>query len=165
MDLTILREAAFCALFQTEFNKNENIIEEVYEVLAEENPEKNFSQRRSHNLRRIETKFAGTKANLEKIDAIIEKNLKEGWKLSRLASTDRNILRLAVFEILFAENKIAPPIAIDEALKLAKKYGGADESGKFINGVLSSISEEWKDKNISEVETKTPKIKLETDYE
>ena len=159
-----MREAALCALFQTEFNENENIVAEVYEIFASENPEKNFSEHKNKNLRRIENKFTGTKTNLEKIDAIIEKNLKEGWKLSRLASTDRNILRLAVFEMLFAENKITAAIAITEALKLANKYGGADDSGKFINGVLNSISEEWKDKDISEVEVKNPKIKLETDY-
>ena len=150
MDLTIAREAAFRALFQLEFNcDGENA---DYEILAVETATEEIEKVKAKDLKKILGKVQGTRKNLEEIDRLIQENLKEGWKISRLASTDRNILRLAVFEMLFAEKKILPAIAINEALKLAKKYGGADDSGKFINGVLSSVSNAENEKNISEIE-------------
>ena len=140
MELTLLREAAFRALFQLEFNNGED--NEVYENLAIETATsgEDYEKMKSRHLRRVDTVVKGTRANLEKIDEIINNNLKEGWKISRLATTDRNILRLAVYEMNFAEKKITPAVAINEAVNLAKKYGGTDDSGKFINGVLSSVS-------------------------
>ena len=151
MKLEILREAAFKSLFQIEFNKHMDVVSDVYEMLAEEYDEENFSKRKSGNLRKIEEKVEGTRRNLTEIDAIIEKNLSEDWKFSRLALTDRNILRLAVYEMIFAEKKLTPAIAINEAINLAKKYGSSDDSGKFVNGVLNSISEGQKE-NFSEDE-------------
>ena len=59
--------------------------------------------------------------------------------MSRLASADRNILRLAVYELKFSEDEIPVGVAINEAVKLAKKYG-TDDSGRFVNGVLDSIA-------------------------
>lgn len=60
------------------------------------------------------------------------------WQLDRMATVDRNILRLAAFELLFRED-IPPKVAINEAVELAKKYGDV-ESGKFVNGVLDKIN-------------------------
>lgn len=60
------------------------------------------------------------------------------WELDRMAMVDRNILRLAGFELLFRKD-IPPKVAINEAVELAKKYGDLD-SGKFVNGVLDKIN-------------------------
>jgi transcription antitermination factor NusB len=60
------------------------------------------------------------------------------WQLDRMAAVDRNILRLAGFEILFRKD-IPPKVAINEAVELAKKYGDL-ESGKFVNGILDKMN-------------------------
>lgn len=60
------------------------------------------------------------------------------WKIDRMASVDRNILRLAVFELEFATHPLKPAIVINEAIELAKKFGTA-ESASFVNGLLDQI--------------------------
>ncbi|MDD5292597.1 MAG: transcription antitermination factor NusB [Candidatus Omnitrophica bacterium] len=81
----------------------------------------------------------GTRNNLEAIDKNITK-FADNWELKRMAIVDRNILRLACFELMFLED-IPSKVTINEAVELAKKYGGID-SGKFINGVLDKINKE-----------------------
>ena len=72
----------------------------------------------------------------ERIDNIIQR-VSEHWRISRMALIDRNILRIAVFELLYEEN-IAPPIVINEAIEIAKKYSG-DQAATFVNGILDAI--------------------------
>ncbi|MCX8128242.1 MAG: transcription antitermination factor NusB [Synergistetes bacterium] len=74
------------------------------------------------------------------IDQLIEKHT-VGWKIDRMASVDRNILRIAIYEILRRREDVPLSVAINEAVELAKKYG-TEESGKFINGVLAKIVRE-----------------------
>jgi N utilization substance protein B len=62
----------------------------------------------------------------------------ENWEMERMATVDRNILRIACFELMFAEG-IPPKVAINEAIDIAKKYGDKD-SGKFVNGILDRIN-------------------------
>ncbi len=64
-----------------------------------------------------------------------------GWPLWRMPATDRNIMRLAAYELLYAPKPLAPPIAINEAVELAKVYG-TDDSPRFINGVLGRLTRE-----------------------
>ena len=78
----------------------------------------------------------GTLENLGAIDGIITE-FSENWDLSRMSFVDRNILRLAVYEIRFRQD-IPFKVSINEAIELGKKYG-SDQSGKFINGVLDKI--------------------------
>lgn len=61
------------------------------------------------------------------------------WKVERMAGVDRNMLRIAVFELKFATNPLKENIVIDEAVEIAKKYG-TSESGAFVNGVLDQIA-------------------------
>ncbi len=75
--------------------------------------------------------------NLKVIDDKIA-HFATNWQLDRMATVDRNILRLAGFELLFRDD-IPPKVAINEAVELAKKYGDL-ESGKFVNGVLDKIN-------------------------
>ena len=80
----------------------------------------------------------GTEDNRDEIDSIISENSKE-WKLQRMAGVDRNITRLAVYELKFGEEKLTPNIVINEAVELAKKFGTA-ESSRFVNGILGAIA-------------------------
>lgn len=75
------------------------------------------------------------------LDKIIEKAAPD-WPLDKISIIDRNILRIGLFELLFADRKEVPAkVAINEAIELAKSYGG-ENSGKFINGVLGSVYKE-----------------------
>ncbi len=77
----------------------------------------------------------------EDLDRIIEKAAPE-WPLDKISTIDRNVLRLGLFELLFANKEEVPAkVAINEAIELAKTFGG-DNSGKFVNGVLGSIYKE-----------------------
>jgi len=80
----------------------------------------------------------GAEANLEAIDHEIEAT-SEHWSLMRMPVVDRNILRLAVYEIMFGTD-VPDAVAINEAVEMAKTYGG-DDSPKFVNGVLGRIAE------------------------
>lgn len=78
----------------------------------------------------------GTIEHLEEIDLLLEANT-DNWRLSRMAMVDRLIMRLAVYELLYSDTPSA--VVINEALELAKTYGG-DQTVSFVNGVLDSIS-------------------------
>ncbi len=78
----------------------------------------------------------GTLENRDEIDGYLEKQTAH-WKLGRLAVVDRNILRLAMFELLFSRDT-PPAVVIDEAIEIAKKFG-AEESAGFVNGVLDGF--------------------------
>ncbi|MBI4128736.1 MAG: transcription antitermination factor NusB [Parcubacteria group bacterium] len=83
----------------------------------------------------------GVLKHQEKIDLIIEKSAPE-WPLEQITIIDRNVLRLGIFELLFGNRAEVPPkVAINEAIELAKTFGG-DASGRFINGVLGTIYRE-----------------------
>ena len=75
-------------------------------------------------------------AHCREIDQLIAQYAKE-WSLDRMANVDRNILRLAAYEILY-EPDVPNSVAVDEAVELAKKYSTA-ESGKFVNGILGNV--------------------------
>jgi transcription antitermination factor NusB len=78
----------------------------------------------------------GTKAHQHRIDPVIAQ-VAEHWDLDRMAVVDRNVLRLAVYELLWRP-EVPPKVAINEAIEIAKKFG-TGESGRFINGVLDRI--------------------------
>ncbi len=89
----------------------------------------------------MDTLLAGVLAKKADIDLIIEKAAPE-WPLERIAPVDRNILRLGLFELLFADRAQVPAkVAINEAIELAKTFGG-DSSGRFVNGVLGAVYKE-----------------------
>ena len=82
--------------------------------------------------------------NLEEIDGVISRAAPE-WPLEKIAVIDRNILRIGLSELLHADpNEVPPKVAINEAIEMAKNYGGPN-SGKFINGVMGTIYREMKD--------------------
>lgn len=139
MSRKLAREAAFKALFQLDFNFEEErreycedlAIETMFDDEAKLTSKKDFAY--------IEGVVKGARARLEEIDGIITAHLKESWHLSRIMAADRNILRLAVYEMKFVEPILSKNVVINEAVELAKRYG-TDDSSKFINGILESIS-------------------------
>jgi len=78
----------------------------------------------------------GTVRNKEEIDKQI-RTLAPTWPIDQIAMVDRNILRLAIFEILY-DNKVPVKVAVNEAVELAKTFG-SENSAKFINGVLGAV--------------------------
>ncbi|MDR1892429.1 MAG: transcription antitermination factor NusB [Oscillospiraceae bacterium] len=80
----------------------------------------------------------GTLSHLPELDTAISSHLTPGWKIGRLGRVARSILRVAVFEMFFRED-IPDSVSINEAVELAKKYGGDDDSA-FVNGVLGGIA-------------------------
>jgi N utilization substance protein B len=81
----------------------------------------------------------GVDANRADIDEVISEYA-QGWELSRIAPLERNILRVALYEMNFRDD-VPAEVAIDEAVEIAKKYSGADAPG-FVNGILGSAARE-----------------------
>jgi N utilization substance protein B len=95
----------------------------------------------------------GVVEHIDQMDKIIEKAAPE-WPIDQITIVDRNVLRIGLYELLFASKEEVPPkVAINEAIELAKNFGG-ESSGKFINGVLGTvykeISPEQEEEEISE---------------
>lgn len=80
--------------------------------------------------------LAGIERHQDELDELICSHTR-GWRLERLHSVDRNLLRLAIYELLYRPD-VPPQVVIDEAVELAKKYG-SEQSGRFVNGMLDGI--------------------------
>ncbi|MGF2617026.1 transcription antitermination factor NusB [Rossellomorea vietnamensis] len=119
------REKALQALFQMDMSGM--TAEEALTNIYEDAPSDEY----------LDSLVNGAADNKEKIDGLIKENL-EKWSFDRLAKVDRNILRVAVFELLEV-NDVPNKVVINEAIEIAKSYGD-DQSGKFINGVLSKVN-------------------------
>lgn len=149
------RSIAMQTLFEWDFNSadeiNSNLEEEVQRNIKEFAPgleDREFSR----------DLVKGVLANQKKLDSIIEKAAPE-WPLKQIALIDRNVLRLGLYELLFGDKKEVPPrVAINEAIELAKTFGG-ETSGKFVNGVLGTVYKELgePDKEEGGLEHKTKK--------
>jgi N utilization substance protein B len=125
------RETALQSLFQLDFNKSEP--EAAFKAALEESL--GLSPRAVEFSKSL---VLGAAAHMAEIDEIISKNAKE-WKVERMAGVDRNIVRMAVYELTFGTEDITPNIVINEAVELAKKFG-SESSGKFVNGILGTIA-------------------------
>lgn len=89
----------------------------------------------------IDRLINGTIEHLSEIDTIIEKAA-PAWPIAQITAVDRAVLRMGLYELLFGEHEEVPPkVAINEAIELAKAFGG-ESSGKFVNGVLGTIYRE-----------------------
>jgi len=83
----------------------------------------------------------GVVSTILQLDQIIEKAAPE-WPINQINIVDRNVLRIGLYEILYSKKEEVPPkVAINEAIELAKNFGG-ESSGKFINGVLGTVFKE-----------------------
>lgn len=83
-----------------------------------------------------ETLIGGVDQHRSEIDALVARHATH-WSIDRMAAVDRNVLRLAVYELLYARD-VPERVVLNEAIEIAKKYG-TDESGSFVNGILDHI--------------------------
>ena len=126
---TKARECALQILYALDIRKEKDI--EVVDTYWRENDE-------SQDIKEFANRLAlGALAHITEIDQFISKYT-DNWRIGRMAVIDRNIIRIATFELLFT-NDIPPKVSINEAVELAKKYGD-EESGRFVNGVLDKIN-------------------------
>jgi transcription antitermination protein NusB len=120
------RECAVQFLYQQDLNPDKNLEHALKEFWKMTEPSKSAQDFAEGLIRGIADK-------IPEMDAKI-KSLAENWDLSRLAVVDRNILRLALYEMLYCQD-IPPVVTINEAIEIAKRYS-TEESGKFVNGIL-----------------------------
>jgi transcription antitermination protein NusB len=122
------RELAVQVLFHLEFNPSDP--GESFDLLC-----RSFSPPKE--IRAFSKELVlGVWENKGKLDTLISQ-ASRNWRIERMSRVDRNILRVAVFEVLYVGD-IPPKVSIDEAVELGKKYG-TDDSGAFVNGVLDHI--------------------------
>lgn len=126
-----IREHIFLMLFRKDFYNTDELNEQIKFYLEE--LEKASVEENTYLMER----FQAVVDRLEEIDTILSET-STGWKLNRMGKVDLTILRLAVFEMKFDE-EIPVKVAINEAVELAKKFGG-DDSPAFVNGVLAKIA-------------------------
>lgn len=122
------RELAMQALFYMDMSRNISV--ETLDLYC-----KNFSSSKKAEPFFLEL-VKGVINTRSEIDAIIER-FSSNWKISRMSGVDRNILRIAVYELVYCRD-IPPKVSINEAIDIGKKFG-AEESGAFVNGILDSI--------------------------
>ena len=125
---TQARELSFQFLYMMDIRGND-CIDEVGEFLREQTEDSDIQEF-------SECLIRGVLDNQKKIDEAIE-NSAQNWELGRIATVDRNIMRQAIYELLFRDD-IPPKVSINEAIELGKKFSTAN-SGGFINGILDRI--------------------------
>lgn len=133
----LARSIAMQSLFEWDFHGKKP--EALKEVVSRN--KKEFGPGLDEEYPFIDRLINGTVDNLQKIDIIIEHAAPE-WPINQIISVDRAILRLGLYELLFGSREEVPPkVAINEAIELAKSFGG-ESSGKFVNGVLGTVYRE-----------------------
>ena len=130
------REHIFKLLFMTQFNSEDEMSDQVsmyFETLGE---------LEEKDQEAMQAKYQKILEKLDEIDQILN-DYSRGWKTSRMSRVDLTALRLAVYEMKFDED-VPVGVAINEAVELAKMFGG-DDSGSFVNGILGKIASGKKD--------------------
>lgn len=126
----LARTIALQTLYEWDFNNQhgnpEKLIKRNVEEFAPEFDDQQFSEQLVKHVQE----------NLAKLDAVIREYAPE-WPLEQITVVDRNVLRIGIYELQY-DKEIPPKVAINEAIELAKTFGGPS-SGKFINGVLGTI--------------------------
>lgn len=123
------REAALQLLFLTDMSGSTS--DRVVANFWDENPTDDETREFGQRL------FTGTMAQLETIDETLTQ-FSAHWKLHRMAAVDRNVLRLAIYELVHCAD-IPTKVTLNEAIEIAKKFG-SEESGAFVNGILDQVA-------------------------
>ena len=126
------RESALQVLYQLDIKK-----QDATRAIAQWKESFSPNEERDEFVERI---VLGVLKHCMEIDRLIEQ-CSENWRLDRMSVIDRNILRMAAFELLYCE-EIPPKVTLNEAIDLGKRYGSGD-SGSFINGILDRIQNEF----------------------
>ena len=131
------REEIFRLLFRIEFNKKDDMPEQVRLFFDDIDEDDHQKMLKEEDRNYITEKYQRIIDHLPEIDKAINEKA-EGWNLSRMGKVDLTIIRLAVYEIMF-DDDIPTGVAINEAVELAKKFGQEESSG-FVNGVLARFA-------------------------
>ncbi len=126
------RESALQVLYQLDIKK-----QDATRAIAQWKEYFSPNEERDEFVERI---VLGVLKHCMEFDRLIEQ-YSENWRLDRMSVIDRNILRMAAFELLYCE-EIPPKVTLNEAIDLGKRYGSGD-SGSFINGILDRIQNEF----------------------
>ena len=132
------RSIVLQTLYEWDFSKQNKDVKEIFQrnlkSLGEGLPNNEYS----------EGLLGGILSQWDKLDKLILSGAPE-WPLGQINIVDRNILRIGIFELLFADSKEVPPkVAINECVELAKTFGG-DSSRRFVNGVLGTVYREMEE--------------------
>ena len=130
------RSIVLQTLFEWDFNtlKTNDAVDTLLRNIAE------FADN-SADLEFMKTLLSGVVAKVDDLNSIINKAAPE-WPIDKISTVDRNVLRIGLYELLFSDRGEVPPkVAINEAIELAKSFGG-ENSGKFVNGVLGAVYKE-----------------------
>jgi transcription antitermination protein NusB len=122
------RELALQFLYQAEFSgpPRPEAVERFWRHFHKEGPPPAY----------LKELVEGVGSHLEELDAFIVR-YSEHWRLERMTIVDRNLLRLAIYELLY-QSQIPPKVVINEAVEMAKRYG-SEASGGFVNGILDQV--------------------------
>lgn len=138
------RMIALQALFEWDFTHGEHNAEISAEQHIEQLDKKFEDQEFTTTL------LEGVVKNVDALNKTIETYAPD-WPLENITTVDRNVLRIGIYELLYATNDVPPKVAINEAIELAKTFGG-DSSGRFVNGVLGSIYNDLQENKIQKHE-------------
>jgi len=136
--MAIRREARECAvqlLFQLDMNPSKDL-DATFKAFWSLNSRINDPRIRTFT----ETLVRGVRENIASIDSTIKKSA-EHWDIKRMGVIDRNVMRMAIYEMLFCSD-IPPAVSINEAVDIAK-YFSCRESGRFVNGILDRIRKDF----------------------
>ena len=136
----VAREMVLHSLFQMDFTQAEPA--EALAIALEVQKDEENSEEAVKAEKYAEKVLKGTAEMLPELDAMIGKYA-INWDVKRMPGIDRNILRMAIYEMRFAEEKVPVNVAVNEAVELAKMFG-TDKSARFINGVLGRLMREEK---------------------
>ena len=143
MTRSLVREHLFRLLFRIEFNSPEDMPDQVRLFFEDGIPEADDGYKSTgsdipeEDRKYISEKYDRIVALIPEIDEKIDKAAR-GWSISRIGKVELSVLRLAVYEMLYAED-IPVGVAIDEAVELSKKFG-QESSGPFVNGILATLA-------------------------
>ncbi len=127
------RSIVMQSLYEWDFSEKERDLKEITERNI-----KDFGPGLKDHKQFVWSLITGVIKSMEKIDKIIEKSAPQ-WPIDQISIVDRNVLRIGIYELLYADKEAVPSkVAINEAIELAKSFGG-ENSGKFINGVLGTV--------------------------
>ena len=136
------REIALQMLFQIDLNQDVDA-QAIHEMISEE-LQRQYPEKADNTIEELQTfawlLFSGTSEQKQTLDEKIEA-VAANWTLSRMAPTDRNVLRLGAYELLFLDTP--HKVVIDEAIELARKFG-TEHSAQFVNGLLDQLVPEEK---------------------
>lgn len=123
------RECALKAIFQLDFHPEPKDFAESVDYYMEDN---------GLELEYGKTLISMTQAYLSEIDSLLDEYLKSTWKIGRIPKVEKSILRLAICELKYMEEKVPFEVVINEAIELTKKFSG-DNRKSYINGILNKI--------------------------